>query len=185
MEKQITVKNTKNEIIKAYEELLQKVKEKKNEDPKVVQQSKVEKETVTKANSLSSDGIVKDISSLKMNLGTSLDKLEEKLVNEYKILENLQQAIAVEKKNLEELYQISANADSLSALILGQKEKKEAFELEIEVSKEKWTKEQQQYTEQNKDSKEKLDKERKREEEEYNYTRLLYFWSRSGSTRNI
>ena len=59
-----------------------------------------------------------------MNLGTSLDKLEEKLVNEYKILENLQQAIAVEKKNLEELYQISANADSLSALILAQKEKR-------------------------------------------------------------
>ncbi len=47
MEKQITSKSTKNEIVKAYEELLQKVKENKNEDPKVVQQTKVEKETVT------------------------------------------------------------------------------------------------------------------------------------------
>ena len=44
------------------------------------------------------DCIVKEISNLKMNLGSSLDKLVEKLVSVFKTLENLQQAIAIEKK---------------------------------------------------------------------------------------
>ncbi len=168
MEKEVGSKNTKNEILKAYEELLEKVKE-NDKDPRVSQQAKINQEIVKKAGGLSYDGIVKEIANLKMILGSSLDQLEEKIISQYKELENLQQAITIEKKNLEELYEISANADSLAALIMAQKEQKENFNVEMRETREKWVKEQQHVLEQNKEQKEKLDKEQKREEEEYNY----------------
>jgi hypothetical protein len=51
------------------------------------------------------------------------------------LVEELQQAIEFEKKNLEELYQLSANTDSLAVILLAQKEKKEAFEKEMQEKK--------------------------------------------------
>jgi len=135
MEKEFSVKSTKNEILAAYEELLAKVKDQKSDQPKQIQEETRKKEVVVKASENSTEGIVNGIASLKLGVAKELDKLSEQLTAEYKKLEQIQLAINLEKKNLQELYEVTANADSLAAMLLAQKEKKAQFEAEMTLKK--------------------------------------------------
>lgn len=191
METEISVKNTKNEILAAYDELMKKVQEKKTDEPKRVQEQQKQETVVKNAATLSNEGIVKEISGLKISLSSSLDKLNENFVSEFRKFEELQQAIKIEKQQLEELYQLSANTDSLATMLLAQKEKKGQFEQEmaiykaeleekIKTEKERfdaemnekraqWKKEQELYAAQTKEALEEKKKNQIREEEEYLY----------------
>jgi hypothetical protein len=192
MEHEINSKNTKNDILAAYDELLKKVQEKKTAEPKKVQEIQKQETLVKTAEGLSDEVIVKEITDLKMNLSSALDKLGEKFVSEFRKFEDLQQAIEGEQKNLEDLYQLSVNTDSLSVMLLAQKEKKEQFEQEMttitsefnekmnsekerfdtEMGEKKslWKKEQESYQQKTKEETEESKKKRTREEEEYLYT---------------
>jgi len=70
-----------------------------------------------------------------------LDELQTHLVNEFKKLEEIRAAIAVEKQYLEDLYSLSANTDSLAAMLVVQKEKKEAFETSMKEREEAFNRE--------------------------------------------
>ena len=135
MESNVTVKNTKNQILDAYNDLLQKLQVQRTEEPKKVQEQKKKEELVGSAKLLSNEGIVKGIADLKVNLSSALDQLGDSYITEYKKFEELQQAINVEKQNLEDLYQLSANTDSLAVMLLAQKEKREQFEIEMNERK--------------------------------------------------
>lgn len=146
---------------------------------------------VKNAATLSNEGIVKEISGLKVSLSTALDKLNESYITEFRKFEELQQAIQIEKRQLEDLYQLSASTDSLSAMLLAQKEKKEQFEQEmatrkteldkkIKTEKERfdtemaekrsqWKKEQELYAAQSKEALDEKKKSQLREDEEYLY----------------
>jgi hypothetical protein len=128
MEQQVSEKSTKAEILKAYEALLKNVQNAKANIPKQVQEEKQKKEILEKVAEISNDKIVKDIAGLKSGFNNSLDEILQNLTNEFKKLEEIRAAIAVEKKSLNELYSLSANTDSLATMLLVQKEKKESFE---------------------------------------------------------
>jgi hypothetical protein len=191
MEPQVSTKSTKNEILAAYEELLKKVQEKKTEEPKKIQEKQKQETIVKNAAELSYEGIVKEIADLKVNLSSVLDKLGSTFVSEFRKFEELQQAINLEQKNLEDLYQLSANTDSLSVMLLAQKEKKEQFEQEMATRKAEfeermkaekeqfeaemvekkslWKKEQEANLQKAKEEADLLKKNRQREEEEFQY----------------
>jgi len=135
MTQEISTKNTKNQIMAAYEELLEKVQEQKSEEPKKLQEEARKKEVITTASRNSSEGIINGIGSLKLGVAKELDKLSEQLTAEYKKLEDIQKAITLEKQNLEDLYQLTANADSLAAMLMAQKEVKARFESEMAEKK--------------------------------------------------
>lgn len=187
----LSTKNTKNEILEAYEELLVKQQEKKTDEPKKVQELQKQETVVRNASGLSTESIVKEVSGLKVNLSSSLDKLSEGFIAEFHKFEELQKAIQIEKQQLQDLYQLSASTDSLSVMLLAQKEKKEQFELEManrrkeledQIKTEKtqfetemaerkltWKKLQEDLQLKQKEETEQLQKNRKREEEEYGY----------------
>lgn len=184
MEKEISGKSTKNEILQAYEDVLKILKEQKAPDTKTTFEEQQKQKIVEKAATSSYKGIVNDIAGLKVNINADLDQLEESLLKEFRKLAEIKEAIETESKRLKDLYQISVNADSLEALILAQKEKKNQFEaymieerksfdLEVKETKEKWEKEKQKIESEVKDTKELTAKNRKREEEEYNYNTQL------------
>ncbi len=192
MEQTLSSKNTKNQILDAYNDLLKKVQQQKSEEPKKVQEQKQKEEITGKAKSLSNQGINKEISELKTGLSSALDKLADQFVNEHKKFEELEKAIDIEKQNLEDLYQLSVNTDSLAAMLMAQKEKREQFdqemakreqefnekissekeshETQIQQKREQWKKEQAEHATAEKEEAEKKKKEREREEEEYQYT---------------
>lgn len=180
MDKIISGSKTKAQILEAYNELLKKLQEKSEDKPKEVQQRKDAVKTVESAQSNSEVGILKDIAGLKTSFLESLEKVQDNLTAEYRKLDEIQGAIKIEKKNLEDLYGLSTNADSLAAILLAQKESrekfdeemistKEAFETEMAESKAKRNKEKAESEAQIKEAIEFQKKIRKREEEEYNY----------------
>ncbi len=195
MEPEISVKNTKNEILSAYEEVLKKLKEKKSEEPRKEQERQKQENLVKQAGDLSYARINKDVSGLKTEIAAMLDKLNESFILEFRKFEELQQAIQIEKNNLEELYQLSATTDSLAAMITAQKERKEQFEADMasrkmqmesaikqakedfdtEMAEKKllWKKEQENYLARQKEDTEASQKKKAREEEEYQYNLKL------------
>lgn len=184
MIKAVTEKSTKTEILDAYNEMLAKMKEQKAMDGKTVKKETEEKETVKKASEHSIEGIVKNTADLKLEIIKTMDGLGERLITEYKQLTELHQAIEVETKIIEDIYNIKVEAESLTTLLVTQKEKRAAFDAEIEqkktdfesdVSQKRvlWKKEQEDFEFAKKEREAQSKKERQREEEEYLYNLQL------------
>jgi len=184
MADQITEKSTKSQILQAYNEALAKIKESKHEDKKVEKKKEEESKIVKQASENSIEKIVNGISKAKIEIMNALDEVGEKLTSEFKKLEDLQNAIELESNYLHEIYDIKINSDSLSALLLAQKEKKAGFDSEMENKKTAfedemlqkkllWNLEQQNYENQKKERDAQLKKDRQREEDDYNYNLQL------------
>ncbi len=110
--------------------------------------------------------------------------MEQRLVAEYRRLNDLQEAIKLESVELEELHQIKKNVNTLNAILLAQKEYKARFEqemqqeendfaLEVGTKRVQWAKEQEGMESERKERELRIKKERAREEEEYRYTTML------------
>ena len=184
MEKKLSPTSTKSEILNAYNDLVKKIQESKQENPKAEQEKKVKETTVENAAKLNDEEIIGAISALKLSLNSKLDKIEDDLTTERQKLAKIREAIAFEDQRLKDLYQINAGADSLAAILAAQKEKKEEFEremadrkseLEEEINQVKLThdKETKLWEEKRKEAEEVLKKQRTREEEEYKYNLQL------------
>lgn len=180
MEPKLSTKNTKTEILDAYEALLKEVQQAKSDVPKHVQEEKQKKEILSKVSDVTNESIVKSIVTLKSELGKALDELQIDIEREYKKLEDIRSAITIEKQSLEDLYSLSANTDSLAAMLLVQKEKKESFEKEMQekekaftadmtLKKEQWELKKMKQQAEEKEYVDELLKRRKREEDEYTY----------------
>ena len=180
---QLTMKQTKAEMIRAYDELLKKLEAKAESglpEKKMEQKKKAEKEVVAKASTYTVESIVKDLADLHLNVGKALSELSEQLVGEANKLKEIQEAIGVEKANLEELHDIHLSADTLSALVQEHEEKRHTFEVEMKDRQEKfnleieqkravWLREQGEHEQTRKERDAELKKFRQREEEEYKY----------------
>lgn len=165
----VTEKNTKAEILKAYETLLKNVEKEKMNIPKQLQEEKQKKETLEKVTGISADGIVRKMAEFKNEFNSSLEELNSKLLGEYKRLDEIRSAITIEKQSLEDMYSLTATTDSLAAMMLVQKEKKESFEKEMAEAKLLWEQEKAKQKAEEKEYHEELNKRRKREEDEYQY----------------
>ncbi|MBI4972447.1 MAG: hypothetical protein HZC16_01360 [Candidatus Omnitrophica bacterium] len=183
----LSTKQTKTEMIKAYNELLKRLEEKAEAslpEKKVEQQKKIEKEVVAKASTYTVESIVRNLADLHLGVGKAFSELSEQLVGEANKLKEIQQAIAVQRVSLEELHDIHLAADTLSALVREYEERRQTFEAEMkeleenfhtemERKKAEWKKEQEEYELNRKEKEAELKKLRQREEEEYQYNLSL------------
>jgi hypothetical protein len=181
---EVSPKSTKNEIFEAYQDLLNKVRGSKQESHQTETKRKQEVGVVEMASSMTLDKIIKNLAQVKVDISRAVDTLEDNLTDEYRKLNDMQEAIKIESRNLEEMHNIKANADSLSALLMAQKEckqkfedemhvKKNAFEQEMSELRDIWDKEQENYIQNKKELDAKNKKDRVREEEEYGYNLQL------------
>jgi hypothetical protein len=180
MEKKVTPSSTKTDILEAYSELLKQMEGQKSGQPKEMKESEERENVVKNAGSINKEGIIKQIGSLKISLNTELEKVEEALVTESKKLSQVQDAIKIQEQRLQDLYGINSTADSIAVMLTLQKEKKEAFEKQMEQkqrqldeeiadARQKWDKEKKEVELLMKEEKDRLLKQRKRDEEEYAY----------------
>ena len=70
------------------------------------------------------ENIVKGLTNLKLDLGKTLTDLSDKLIAETNKLSEIQQAIATETKNLEEIYDIKVAAETMATFIQTNEERK-------------------------------------------------------------
>jgi uncharacterized coiled-coil protein SlyX len=177
MEKKLTLKDKKEEMLKAYEELLDKYKEKEKADKGTGKEAEmkrtVEEAVVEKVSTYTVESIIKGLADLKLDLSKTLTDISDKLIAEAAKLEEVQQAIAIETRNLEGIYDIKVAAETLATLIIEHEEKKKAFEEEIVIIKEQCKKDEEEHERMIKERDENLKKERKREDEDYTYNLAL------------
>lgn len=154
----VTEKNTKNDILDAYRELLAEVSQGSVDDGTQV----VEKQLMDAASKETVEKITTDLSQLKLSFNQTIATLNERIAEEAERLALIQKAIAIARKDLAETQQIKVRAGMLQRMIEVQKEKEEAFEKEMKTTREVWELEQKEYDE-------RVGREREREEDAYRY----------------
>jgi len=133
------------------------------------------------ADFLSSEGVVKGISSLKMEIGKMLTQISDKLDEEVKKFKGIKKAISIKEDELKEIYEIEKSAATLAALIESQNQKRLEFESEItagkdelsreiETTRAEWGKEKNAHEADFMEQGDREIQEREREKEEYDYT---------------
>jgi len=180
--KKLSITNTKQEMMEAYQAAMKQLDEQKQLElkPEKKLEEKKARETVRIADSLSSEGVVQEISGLKIEIGKVLTQIGDKLEDEVGKFKAIQNAIILKEKELQELYEIEKTAMTLAALIEVQNQKKQQFETEIAARKEDleqeiqnlrfdWAKEKSEYEAQIKERDTAEKKKRDREKEEYEY----------------
>lgn len=107
-DKKVTEKNTKREIMKAYNEQLLAVKAAKAE--KSSQRESVDREA--------SDKVVESAAMLTTeNIEYLSNNLAQDIKNSFKVLGDINEAIEIKRRELEDVHSIIAEADSLAALL--------------------------------------------------------------------
>ncbi len=180
--KKLSEKNTKQEMLEAYQALAKQLGEKRAAElnpERRLEEKKVE-EAVKVAGGVAPDGIDRDIGGLKAEIGRMLAEVSEKLAAEAGKFKSLQKAVESKEGELQELYGIEKAASSLAALIEAQNQKRAEFEADmgrqqeeltrqIEATRAEWEKERKAHEAETKE-RDALDKKtRDREKEEFGY----------------
>jgi hypothetical protein len=163
--KKLSMASTKKELLEAYNEVLKGLQEKKEGELRAEEkrEEKKAREVVTVAESLSAEGLVQQIGSLKVEIGTMLGRISDSLEKEVDKYRSITDAVRLKEKELQELYGIEEAAESLAALLESQKRKREEFEAEMAAGKEELVRE----IEQSRAEWERETKERERETKEW------------------
>lgn len=135
----ISLKNTKQEMLDAYNTLMKTMEEQKQRQlkPEEKVQERREKEIVKTADALTVEGVVQGIGSLKQDIGKVLSQLSDNLEREVLKFKSVQEAISLREKDLREIYEIEKSASSLAALLEAQHIESEKYDEEMRVRKEK------------------------------------------------
>ena len=182
----VTIRNTKKEILDAYESTLKELvqlKKVKKDIPTSSNKKEVKKEIdIPKSlNQISTiDDIMKNMFNLKSQFSKSSNLLQEKLTNEATALKEINDEVVEHTRNLQDLHSIEVNDESLTTLMetyiqTEQKqsdalaEKNETLEEEMSSLKLNWDKEYTQHSQTFKELKNEAKKQNDRENKEYQY----------------
>jgi hypothetical protein len=124
--KRLTTSNTKQEMLDAYNTVLKQLEAQKELDlkPEKKLEEKKTKEVIQVADSLSTEGIARETSNLKIEAGKMLAQISDRMEEEINRYKTIQNAVTLKEKELHELYEIEKSAMTLAALIESQNQKR-------------------------------------------------------------
>jgi len=136
--KKLTLTSTKQEMLQAYNTLVKELEASQEGElkPEKKIEEKKNREAVQVAESLTAEGVGKEIAALKQEIGKTLTGISDQLEGEVSRFVAIRNAIAAKEKELAELYEIEKSAMSLAALIEAQNQKRQEFTSEMEEKKE-------------------------------------------------
>jgi hypothetical protein len=180
--KKLSDKSTKQEMLDAYQSVVKQLEEKRATElnPEKRLEEKKTEAAVKIANTLSPEGVDRQIGVLKSDIGKMLAEVASNLEAEVAKYKSIQKAIEGKEQELQELYGIEKSAGTLAALIESQNQKWREFEVELAEQKEEltreiettradWEKERKQHEIDIKERDTLEKKARDREKEEYTY----------------
>lgn len=135
---QVSEKNTKADILKAYKAAQAEVKQLKAQKLNPVAEKKAKRKTATaeKVKELTVDSVAKTIETLNSRTDNYLSQLREEFEGELGNLTEVRQAVADAKEELKEIFDIQAEAESLASLIEAQSNKKTEFDAKMQADRE-------------------------------------------------
>lgn len=185
--KRLTEKNTKAEILAAYDELL---KEKRAAEAQVKELQPQPKVAVPQTfpgiapSQKDMESIIESLSQLQINFGTAMSELAEKLTLEAMQLQELRQSVSNEIQQLETLHGLRLSETSLEHLIQQYgdsfktfneefNQRQDTLHQEVSQVRKTWAKEQEEHRLAVKERNETLNKTRQRDTKEYTYDLTL------------
>jgi hypothetical protein len=141
--KKLSDKNTKQEMLEAYQALVKQLEEKRAVElnPEKRLEEKKAQEALKVAATVAPEAIDREIGNLKSEIGQTLAEVSEKLAAEAAKFRSLQQAVESKEREFQELYGIEKAAASLAALIEAQNQKRREFDSEMARQREELTRE--------------------------------------------
>lgn len=178
----MTMKNTKKEMLDAYREALRQLEETRAGElrPKEAGEEKERQKTLAAVDSLSSEGVTANIAALKSEISKTLSRISDQLEEQVQVYQKVQSAIQERERDLKDIYEIERAAGSLGALIEAHGVKSRRLEAETAARKEELEKEMLETRLKYQEEKDRLKaeadeikiseaKRRKRDKEEYEY----------------
>ena len=169
-------------MLAAYNALLKQLQEKEETElkPEKKMEERKTKEVVELAEGLSSEGVVKGISNLKLEISKMLTQISDRMEEEVNKFRGIHNAIELKEKEIKELYEIETEAASLGSLIEAQNRKRQEFEKEmaeekealtqeIESTRQEWEEERKAHDAEIKERDAEEKKKRQRESEDFAY----------------
>jgi len=180
--KKLSEKNTKQEMLDAYQTLVKQLEEKRAAElnpARKLEEKKIE-EAVRVALAVAPEGIDREIGALKSEITKLLADVSEKLAAEALKFSHLRKSVESKERELQEVYGIEKTAASLAALIEAQNQKRAEFEgemareredlrCEMEESREAWEKERKAHDAELRERDAAEKKARDREKEQFDY----------------
>lgn len=166
--KEVSLKNTKEQILAAYTEALEQAKNKQitpMEEKAIITKGK----QVEEIKQYGYDKLNNQLNQIGSDFLNSLEVFSHSINSEYEQFTKLQNAIELEQQHLNDLYAIKENANTLSATIIANEKQKEEFDAKMESEEQQWQAKLTDLEFDYKNKKLELEKQRKREEDEYNY----------------
>lgn len=133
--KTISSSKTKTEIIEAYKRLAQELAEEQANNSKLQKELAEKQQIIHRAKEQTSNLQGEQITRLQNNIVQQLDQFKDQWNAQQQAFDEIQEAIEIEKANLEEIYQIKLQAETLDALIQTNKESKLKLDQEIQRKK--------------------------------------------------
>ena len=193
MSEDISMKNTKKEMLDIIEKLKDEIKNKEKESLNAektkldIQQQTI----VSHSDKIADAALSTQIHQLKVAINKELTLLSDKLEAEAEKYENLKKAIEIKQSELNDIYGVEKESAELAIILEAQKrtqadfenemrekrmqledelsDKKLRLENEIKQTKDQWEKDKAAHQATQEEAKNNLAKERKRESEEYDY----------------
>jgi hypothetical protein len=190
----VTLKNTKNQIFNAYKELVSELKKlEKEHKAKETEAGKLAKELeackdaqgepqiIVKAPAVNTlEGVIASLKSIEIGIASSFSETSALQVVEAEKLEDLREKIEEEHAQIQELYDVELDKDTMSSIIeeylASQEEfeahfktKKNEYEEALETEEESWKNEKEQHRLEIEDRDREADLEKERDEELYTY----------------
>jgi chromosome segregation ATPase len=125
--------STKAEIMSAYEELLEQIKAERKESTALRQELDKKQALLEKASNAAQGGAVLTLQQIRKNLNAQLDQVESNLTEEQQKYETIKQGVAALQQELNALHQIKAEAESLEALVMTNRQAKDKLEKDMEA----------------------------------------------------
>jgi len=128
--------------------------------------------TIVKARETDVKSIIQDF---RVNLNDGLSGFEQQLYSSKEKLDEVQKAIQLEEKNLEDIFEIKKNALTLQSLLNAHQEEQINFKQAQKEAREEWAKEQQRYDDaiEERDSEQSKQWARKLEEAQYDFDKMV------------
>ena len=168
-EPEVTIKNTKTEILSAYESLLDKARDLYRKNQKQERELQEQKKLVVSAEQCSPSTIEQNLSGLREQLDEKIAQITAQIRGAFEQLKQVQNAIEIEKNNLDEMYGITKTAHTLDALMLTHQHEKDIFEKEMSEQRAEWGFEKKKISTEIAELRESTKKAWTREQEEYEY----------------
>jgi hypothetical protein len=197
MAKQVSSRNTKAQILEAYNELYREHERLQAEQARLLKEKQALEKSADKPPSppqvptpsrppaeveqpRTLEAILKSLATLRAGFGSAVSELSTQLTAEATKLRDLQDAISDRVDQLARLYDLTVTESTLDDLIqeyeekvesfeLEAREKRQAFEQDMAARREAWKREQEAHRRETKERDKQLEKERQREIEEYQY----------------